>query len=130
MSGIILAVISHDSNNMCLKNAIDISDSLVEYSYTSAITEREGWIDWTLWGLGIGSLISSAGKTLYWCYLTDPNFGKTEVETVPSGSFLDVIAAPWTIDFVLSLAGVISSIKMAITQYSEIDPYFMSKKVM
>ena len=31
-------------------SALSASDTILEYSYTSAVVPRESWIDWTLWG--------------------------------------------------------------------------------
>ena len=40
-----------------------------------------------------------------------------------------MIVSPWTQDFIISLAGVFTGAKTAITRNSDVDPFWIAKKL-
>jgi hypothetical protein len=130
LSGIFTAIVRDQSVNVCFNSVISATDTALEYSYTSAIVQRKDWIDWTLWAtLDIGLLIFFAGRAIYACASTDPNFGWYSAPYLPEADISKMVISPWTQDFIISLGSVFTGVKLAITRNQDIDPFWISKKL-
>ena len=111
-------------------SVLSASDTALEYSYTSAIVPRQSWLDWTLWGaLDIGLLVFFSGRAIYDCASVDPNFGWAKPSYLPEADVSKMIMSPWVQDFIISLAGVFTGAKTAITQNKDVDPFWITKKL-
>ncbi len=111
-------------------SAISASDTILEYSYTSAIVPRESMLDWALWGgLDIGLMVFFGGRAIYDCASVDPNFGWAKPSYLPEADISKMILSPWVQDFIISLAGVFTGAKTAITRNKDVDPFWITKKL-
>ena len=130
IAGITTAVVAEQSTNACFKSAISASDTILEYSYTSAIVKRQTDLDWILWGgIDIGLILFFGGKAIFDCASVDPNFGWATPSYLPEQDVTKMIVSPWTQDFIISLAGVFTGAKTAITRNSDVDPFWIAKKL-
>lgn len=111
-------------------SALSASDTILEYSYTSAIVPRESTLDWILWGgIDIGLLVFFSGRAIYDCASVDPNFGWAKPSYLPEADISKMILSPWVQDFIISLAGVFTGAKDAITRNKDVDPFWITKKL-
>ena len=130
IAGITTAVVAEQSTNACFKSAISASDTILEYSYTAAIKQRVTDLDWILWGgIDIGLILFFGGKAIFDCASVDPNFGWATPSYLPEQDVSKMIVSPWTQDFIISLAGVFTGAKTAITRNSDVDPFWIAKKL-
>lgn len=80
-------------------------------------------------GLDVGLVAFFGGRAIFDCASVDPNFGWAHPTYLPEADVSKMIVSPWTQDFIISLAGIFTGVKTAITRNKDVDPFWISKKL-